>query len=1155
MSGGQGERRVVTIVFADLVGFTAFAEHRDPEQVTRTIDGCLSVLAEGVRAFGGTVDKVVGDALLAVFGAPVAHEDDAERAVRAALRLQELVRAEGAGLELPLRLRVGVNTGEVFVGALRADGSLTAMGDVVNTAQRLQAAAAPGQVLVGAATRDVVGDAIAWEPAGSVAARNRSEPVVAWVAQGELTPPGGRRTRQDTALVGRDHELALIAHAVDLAVRRRRAHVVCVHGDAGVGKSRLVDEAVAGAVARVGARAIRARCLPYGESDPWRVAALIAAQLVGVDPDDAPVEALVAAVAAATEELVAVRGPREGAATAELVAAVVRDGLGDGDGPGSGAEGVAVRDARLRAVADLVVAVSQHQPVVLAVAEMQWADPLVLDTLAGILAAARARPVVVLATARDHLEDLADRGWPPRDHAQVVVRLDPLDPVDAAAMLDELLDREVPAPVRAAVLDRAGGNPLFLHELAALVAEGRDPDGLPGTLRGIISARLDALAPPLRQMLDNAAVLGSVGTFEHLSVFGASLGQHATEEQLRTLGAFDLLETDGTAWSFRNDSVREVAYRTLTKETRAQRHAGVARAMEFLGRADHRPDLTAHHWATAAEMVHELGAPVAGVPGDVADRAVAWLIRAAGRALRADAGAEASRDAGRGLRLLGPEASPTRAELLELRGRAEVARHRPEAVLGDADRLAELADRLDDDRWRAAAACLAGEARIQLDDVAGTARAAAEAEARARSAGDGATLGWALRIAGFAALFQVRLDAARAKLAEAREIGAATGDRQGCAWATRHLAWVAFVEGRPDVAEVHLAEAEDLFTELDDAAGRRWVHGLLAWVWFLQGRVGEAEPLARTTLAASRTAGDDWSAGMMLVLLASVRLWRGDADVAVEFSGEAREVFGGLRDRFAELQATAVGARALLAAGRVTDADRLWDRACLLGERHGFHRSVELFRVGYASQAGHGAGTPDIGTPDVEAPDVEAPVVEAVDVPATADAVGLAEWHTARALLALQAGDIEAARRELTTALGRPGAGPYTAAIGALVHTALGALDAARDCVAIVAGAPAASHTDRLLADLAAAAIAARTQRSVALSDHLGAARQAIDATTDRLGQAVERIGEAVVLAAAGSPAAPIVQREAALRLAMLGIRADGWQRALSLVAGVPVGV
>lgn len=260
LHGVDDERRVVTVLFADLVGFTTLSERLDPERVKNLVDGCFDQLAAEVTAFGGQVDKIVGDAMVALFGAPVAHEDDAERAVRAALRMQATLATGSHDLGEALQIRIGINTGEVLVGAMRAAGSITAMGDVVNTASRLQSAARPGEVLVGRSTHGATDQAIAYESHGLVDAKGLEKPVETWRAVAPISTPGFRARRLDVPLVGRDHEIGLLRHAVGSSIDNDRALLVLLVGDVGMGKSRLADEAADWARSIHGAMIREGRC-------------------------------------------------------------------------------------------------------------------------------------------------------------------------------------------------------------------------------------------------------------------------------------------------------------------------------------------------------------------------------------------------------------------------------------------------------------------------------------------------------------------------------------------------------------------------------------------------------------------------------------------------------------------------------------------------------------------------------------------------------------------------------------------------------------------------------------------------------------------------------------------------------------------------------
>ena len=284
------ERRIVTVLFADLVGFTSLSEAADPEQVKNLIDRTFSRLVADVEAYGGQVDKIVGDAIVALFGAPVAHEDDAERAVRSALQMQQTMAAIGG--PDGVRLRVGVNTGEVLVGNLRAGGDYTAMGDVVNVASRLQAHAAPGQIVVGPATYFATRAVVQYEPMGRIHVRGREESVDTWQAIGATAPPGHRPRRQGTPLVGREAELGVLCNGLSLALSRKRAHLQLLLGEAGIGKTRLAEEVAIVAAGQHCALVLEGRCLPYGEANVWWpiAEALRQACNIGVE-DDAAVTA------------------------------------------------------------------------------------------------------------------------------------------------------------------------------------------------------------------------------------------------------------------------------------------------------------------------------------------------------------------------------------------------------------------------------------------------------------------------------------------------------------------------------------------------------------------------------------------------------------------------------------------------------------------------------------------------------------------------------------------------------------------------------------------------------------------------------------------------------------------------------------------------
>ncbi|MEO7556107.1 MAG: adenylate/guanylate cyclase domain-containing protein, partial [Acidimicrobiales bacterium] len=635
------ERRVVTVLFADLVGFTALAETRDPEAVKNLVDTCFERLVADIHTFGGRVDKIVGDAILALFGAPTAHEDDAERAVRAALCMQRSIAEWGSteGVEA-LRLRIGINTGEVLTGALRAGGDYTAMGDVVNTAQRLQTAAQPGQVVVGAAAHAATHQSLRYTALDPVRAKGREEPVAAWVAEEAMLPPGARPGRGTTPMVGRGHELDLLTGAITTACTRRRAQMLLVMAEAGMGKSRLAAEAAALAEHNHGVTVLEGRCVPYGEANVWwPVAEALRATC------DVP---LGAPDALATEQVTArarLGMPDADESEVERVATGLLHLMGY-EGPLNGIDPTRAREEVVRSLLAFIEGWARQRPVVVLLSDLHWADDVVLELVNGALERLATLPVVLICTARTELFER----WQPRlgRHNTLVLNLDPLDREATAELLDAIVDGPVPDDLRALLLDRSGGNPFFLEELVALVADtgvgaldggpGAPPltagalgVELPHTLRGLVAARLDALSIDERGVLEDAAVLGRRSEVMALRLMGEKTHSAIDiDAAVQGLVAKDVLNVgDDGWWSFRSDLVREVAYGMLTKGDRAQRHLGVARWMEqHLNQHPGDVDRIANHYATAAHLALELGGIDDVTTEELVDRAAEWLDRA-----------------------------------------------------------------------------------------------------------------------------------------------------------------------------------------------------------------------------------------------------------------------------------------------------------------------------------------------------------------------------------------------------------------------------------------------------------------------------------------------------------------------------------------------
>ncbi len=1140
---------MVTVLFADLVGFTALSEDRDPEQVKRLVDRCFERLVVDIEAFGGKVDKILGDAILALFGAPIAHEDDAERAVRAALQFHRTLDETRADLGVDVRLRVGVNTGEVLVGSLRAGGDYTAMGDVVNTAQRLQSAAEPGQVLVGQATYLATRRVVTYRSVGTIVAKGRNAPVSAWVAEGARLPPGYRPDRHRAPLVGRDDEVALLSHALDLAVGQGRAALLLLVGDAGVGKSRVVEQVAEVARGCHDGLVLQGRCVPYGEANVWWPLAEAVRSGCNLEPGD-----------------------DQDAAT-DKVRAVVSRFMGTGDDTDRVVEGLlhllgfdvlrGIDAARAReeatgALLTLAAAVARQRPLVIVLSDLHWADGAVLGVVEDLLERNARQPIVVLATARPAL---AERWSPPEGgHHAVTVHVDPLDR-DAATQVLHLLaaDKTVALDdaVVAELLDRAGGNPLFLEELVSWLEEARSTE-LPDTLRGLVAARLDGLTPQERLVLEDAAVLGSSGHVEWLATMHreAHGGDGAVRSVLGGLQVKDLVALEGESWEFRSEVVREVTYGTMTKERRAKVHAGIAWWLEREERPHHDAvvDRIAHHYGRAATLAAELGGS-AGVPRDVGARAVRWLRSAGDRATQADTPRRAARLYSEALNALdggltdaapGPAGSDDRIALLLARSAAYAELREVGPARADAEAALTLAEAARDERSSVRATVAVAEAALRSGSSGEAEALLGLALARAEAAGDDEGRATALRVRGFAALLCNDPDTAIASLEPARELYAALGDRRGLAWALQNLSWAHFVAGRIDDAETLLHESAALFADLGDRGGLGWALGLLAFTRFHSGYPDEAETMAEQVFSGAEAAGDRWAVGMGQVLTASIRLWTGRAESAIERAREALATFDAIDDDYGRVQARLPLGRALVTAGRVAEGFGVLEqvRASLLPSHS--PRFTEFSATGLLSAA------VQVGDRDraMAAVAVLPDQISSDDL-ATA---GASEHLASRALLALQRGRPDEALdllRELDRATGERSAVGYPGAVTALALAAAGRVDDALAAAERVEGDDRSTYLDRSWAGLAAGAAAARCGQRAAVDARFPELCARVDATDDRIAQAVVRLGWAMALEVAGDAAAASLLEDSSDRFARLGIDPGGWAAVVRQAVGM----
>jgi class 3 adenylate cyclase/tetratricopeptide (TPR) repeat protein len=585
----QAERRLVSVLFGDLVGFTALSENRDPEEVRELLSRYFETARRVVDRYGGTIEKFIGDAVMAVWGTPVAREDDAERAVRAGLELVEVVAALGGEVGAAgLAMRVGVVTGEAAV-TVGAEGQGMVAGDLVNTASRVQSAAQPGTVLVGERTRRASEAAIAYADAGGHTLKGKSEPVPLWRAERVTAYRGGegRAAGLESPFVGRDGELRLVKDLFHATSDERRARLVSILGIAGIGKTRLsweLEKYIDGLAGDVYWH--RGRCLSYGEGVAYWALAEMVRMRAGITEQEGP----------------------------ELAAGKLRDTLAEHFPDADERAWVEQRLAQLLGVAeqepfpreDLFAAwrlfferLAEQSPTVLLFEDLQWADPALLDFVDYLLDWSRGHPLFVVTLARPELAE-KHPGWGGTKRDFTSLALEPLGDVAMDTLLSGLVPG-LPEELRARIRDRAEGVPLYAVETVRMLLDRglvrRDGDGyvaaddigsleVPETLHALIAARLDDLGPDERRVLEDAAVLGKTFTKAGLAAL-TGRPEAELEPLLASLVRKDLLSVQSDPrspergnYGFLQALVQRIAHDTLSRKEQKARHLAAARYLE-----------------------------------------------------------------------------------------------------------------------------------------------------------------------------------------------------------------------------------------------------------------------------------------------------------------------------------------------------------------------------------------------------------------------------------------------------------------------------------------------------------------------------------------------------------------------------------------------
>jgi DNA-binding SARP family transcriptional activator/class 3 adenylate cyclase/tetratricopeptide (TPR) repeat protein len=663
-AAAREERKVITVLFADLVGFTSRSERMDPEDVRALLSPYYTRVRTELERFGGTVEKFIGDAVMALFGAPVAHEDDPERAVRAALAIRDWVVDEQADLQV----RIAVNTGEALVtlGARPSQGEGMASGDVVNTTARLQTGAPVNGILVGETTYRATAPVITYRQPEPVTAKGKAEPVPAWEALEARSRFGvDLAAASRSPLVGRQRELNVLKDALQRVRSDRAPQLVTLVGVPGIGKSRLVAELFEAVDSDPSALIFwrQGRSLPYGDGVTfWALAEMVKAQ-TGILETDSPEDA-----AQKLESSVAALIPDP--ADAQWIEAHLRPLAGLGSGTEANSDR---REEAFTAWRRFFEALAEQSPLVLVFEDLHWADDNLLDFVEHLVDWAGSVPLLVICTTRPELFERRP-GWAGTSRTTTRLSLAPLSDDETAQLISSLSARPVmPAETQQALLGRAGGNPLYAEQYVRMLSERGDAEDLPlpETVQGIIAARLDALPAEEKRLLQDAAVLGKVFWLGAVTQ-GGEPERRTAELRLHVLERKDFVQrarrssvANEAEYAFLHVLVRDVAYGQIPRGDRAEKHRLAAEWIAALGRTEDHAEMLAHHYLSAIQLRHAAGK---SVDAPFAERALASLRDAGERAYSLDAYTGAAGYYESALELATPGSSE-RAQLLFKLGR------------------------------------------------------------------------------------------------------------------------------------------------------------------------------------------------------------------------------------------------------------------------------------------------------------------------------------------------------------------------------------------------------------------------------------------------------------------------------------------------------
>jgi class 3 adenylate cyclase/tetratricopeptide (TPR) repeat protein len=953
------ERKLITVLFCDIVGSTAKAEHMDPEDVRARLGPYYTRLRSELERFGGTVEKFIGDAVVAIFGAPVAHEDDPERAVRAGLAICEAIDDLNAADEwLDLKVRVGVNTGEalVVVGARSSEGEGMASGDVINTAARLESAAPVNGIFVGGETYRATRDAIEYEEAEPIAAKGKSEPVEVWrvVTVREREPVVEARS----ALVGRDTELERLEETWHEVLEARLPALFGVVGSPGIGKSRLIAEFAGQFNGEVDVH--WGRCLPYGEGITyWPITEIVKSSAGILQSDDRPT------VAAKLEEFIDAL-PTQDPDELRTIASALSNVIGIPTTPrGTYAAGEIAQAELHWGLRRTMQLVAGRRPTVIVFEDLHWAEPTLIELVDYLVTPREGMPLLALWTARPEFLDTDREFANGRGSRRAELEVLPL--AAGTRLLGDLMgDAELASSDFAeALIANAGGNPLFLEETVRMLEDqgmleaGRWKEAsesgmlpVPTSLQGLISSRLDRLDRRDKDVAHDASIVGSVfwaGAVAHL---GAENGFVAVDpsDPLRALERQDFIRANPVSnvagedeYAFKHILIRDVAYGQVPKGRRVQLHVRFSDwVARFPSSADEFVEIVAWHLEQACRLSREVARSPIEPPFLAAAGALA---NAARRAEQREGMREAHRYYTRALEMLGDDFLERQLELRLRRGAITM-------LLGQikeaCDELLEVVD-LANEHGSMAVEC---EALILLGDIDQRQGRASDARRRLDTAG---TLASKLRdpslqvkvafISGtvtfdFEGEFQSAIDALRNAVAIAEEIE----DRELRTEGHLRIAVTLMNLGRYAEAEEELLRCLRVAGEMGSLKVQAEATSWLAGVTYYRGDRDEGRRLALQAREWLERTGDSYFLAQNLVWLAAYALFEGDSARAEAELREAMPValeIGG----WLVIQAYRYLAEALLDQGRLDEARDLVEFAARnLPEEDSFARA-ELLRA------------------------------------------------------------------------------------------------------------------------------------------------------------------------------------------------------------------